>query len=254
VQLINPVLFSATDAFRNSLLAKLPATEIRRIQLSLKPVFLRLGEVLHECCDEMDFVYFPTTAIVTLYYLTREGYTVGTGMVGHEGILGIEHFMGGDSTTNLATVHSSGRAFRMSANALRFEFAANVAFRDSLLRYTQAMMTQVTQTAVCNRVHSVQQQLARWLLESLDRIEADKLMITHERMAHFLGRRRESVTVEMEKLSELGVVNSVRGIVTILDRDGLELIACECYGVVSEEYARLTGLGVSRTEKRLQWA
>lgn len=251
---MNGILFSRSEAFRNSLLASLPAAEFDRIQPALQPVFLKLGDVLHECCNQMDCVYFPTTAVVTLLYLTQDGTTTTTGIIGNDGILGIELFMGGNSTPNLAIVQSAGRAFRMSAGAVRAEFAADCAFRDSLLRYTQALITQVSQTAVCNRLHSVQQQLARWLLDSLDRLEADKLALTHEQIARFLGVRRESVTIAIEKLSELGLVKNVRGLVTIIDRDGLEFAACECYRVVSDEYDRLVGRNISRTAEHFQWA
>lgn len=223
----------------NALLASLPPGDFEDILPSLELVFLKRGKVMHDSGDRSDCAYFPTTAVITLHYLTADGRTVGTGIIGNEGMLGVELFMGGHSTPNRAVVQSAGNAFRMSASALKAEFAANHEFRGSLLRYTQALITQVSQTAVCNRLHSVQQQLARWLLDSLDRAEADRLVLTHEQIARVLGVRRESVTIGIEKLSELGFVKNVRGIVKMVDRRGLEFAACECYQAVTDEYDRL---------------
>lgn len=242
-----PLDFTMHEAFRNHLLATLPAFEFERIRPVLEPISLELGQVLHESGDRMEYVYFPTTAIVTLLYLMENGTTTEIGMVGNDGILGIELFMGGDSTPNLAIVQSAGKAIRLKAAVLKAEFAVGHAFHDLLLRYTQSLMTQISQTAVCNRHHSIQQQLALWLLRTHDLLESDKLVITHEQIAHMLGVRRESVTMAAAKLSELGLIKNVRGTVTILDRQGLEFATCECYGVVSAEYNRLVSGNNSRS-------
>jgi CRP-like cAMP-binding protein len=226
-------------AFKNKLLATLPATEFEHIRPSLELVSLKVGQVLHEPGDKMEYVYFPTTSVVTLLCVMENGTTTETGIVGNDGVVGIELFMGGDSSPNLAIVHSAGNAFRMRASKLKAEFAIGHAFHDLLLRYTLALMAQVSQTAVCNRLHSVPQQLARWLLLSRDRLESDRLAVTHDLIANVLGVRRESVTTAAGKLSDLGLIENHRGTVTILDRRGLEFAACECYNVVSAEYNRL---------------
>lgn len=168
------------DAFKNYLPASLPKDEFLRVQSKLEPVSLKLGKVLHESGDKMNYVFFPTTAIISLLYIMENGATAEIGIVGNDGILGIELFMGGETTTNRAIVQSAGDAFRMSAKDLKAEFTLGHTFHNLLLRYTQALITQISQTAVCNRLHSLEQQLCRWLLLSHDRLDSDKLVMTHD--------------------------------------------------------------------------
>ncbi len=236
---------TANPALRNRLLAALPAVEYNRIDDHLKLVSLDLGEVLHETGDKMKYVYFPTTAIMSLLYLMENGSTAEIGVVGNDGILGIELFMGGETTTNRAIVQSAGEAYKMDAKSLRDEFTLGGAFHNLLLRYTQALITQISQTAVCNRLHSVEQQLCRWLLLSHDRLDSDRLVMTHDLISNMLGVRREGVTLAAQKLAALGFIKNIRGTITVLDRQGLEQAVCECYKVVNTEYERL--LVVSQT-------
>ncbi|MBK8465085.1 MAG: Crp/Fnr family transcriptional regulator [Chloracidobacterium sp.] len=234
-------------ALKNHLLAALPADEFSRITPHLKPISLKLGQVLHESGDRMDYVYFPTTAIMSLLYIMQNGATAEIGVVGNDGILGIELFMGGETTTNRAIIQSAGEAFKMDTKSMKEEFTLGGVFQKILLRYTQALMAQISQTAVCNRLHSVDQQLCRWLLLSHDRLDTDKLVMTHDLISNMLGVRREGVTLAAQKLSQRGLIKNVRGSITVLDRKGLEKAVCECYAVVNTEYIRLLGRAGSRT-------
>lgn len=234
-------------ALKNYLLAALPADELVRVKSKLESVSFKLGEVLYESGDKMDYVYFPTTAIISMLYIMENGATAEIGVVGNDGLVGIALFMGGDTTTSRAIVQSSGEAYRMKAKDVKTEFALGGAFQKMLLRYTQALMTQISQTAVCNRLHSVDQQLCRWLLLSHDRLDSDKLVMTHDLISNMLGVRREGVTLAAQKLAKRKLIKNVRGTITVIDRQGLEEAVCECYKVVNDEYNRLLGRGISRT-------
>ncbi len=232
---------------KNYLLSDLPAKEFDRLLPHLIPVTLKLGQVLYESGDRMDYAYFPTTAIVSLLYIMENGATAEIGVVGNDGILGIALFMGGDTTPNRAVIQSAGEGFKISSKDLMTEFSLGGKFHDLLLRYTQALITQISQTAVCNRLHSVEQQLCRWLLLSHDRLSSDKLVMTHDLISNMLGVRREGVTLAARKLSDKNLIKNSRGTITLLDRLGLEQAVCECYQVVSDEYNRLLDRGVART-------
>lgn len=235
------------DALKNHLLAALPKKEFAHFKSKLESVNLKLGEVIYESGEQMDFIYFPTTAIISLLYIMENGSTAEIGVAGNDGLVGIALFMGGDSTPNRAVVQSAGSAFKMNTKTLQTEFARGGAFQQSLLRYTQALLTQISQTAVCNRLHSIEQQLCRWLLLSHDRLETDKLIMTHDLIANMLGVRREGVTIAAKHLQDANLISYVRGTMTILDRKGLETFVCECYKVVNDEYKRLLGRDMSRT-------
>jgi CRP-like cAMP-binding protein len=242
-----PPAVSQNDALKNFLLGSLPREEFNRVSSKLEPLTHTLGDVLHESGDKMDYVYFPTTAIMSLLYIMENGATAEIGVVGNDGILGIELFMGGETTTNRAIVQSAGFGFRMRAREMKAEFTLGGAFQKMLLRYTQALIAQISQTAVCNRLHSVEEQLCRWLLLSHDRLNSDKLVMTHDLISNMLGVRREGVTLAARKLATKNLIKNVRGTITILDRQGLEKAVCECYEVVNMEYNRLLGRGISRT-------
>ena len=242
-----PALADPIDVSKNHLLAELPHVEFERIRPHLIPVKLPLGKVLYESGDKLDYVYFPTTAIVSLLYIMENGTTAEIGVVGNDGILGIALFMGGDTTPNRAVIQSAGEAYKMRAKDLMNEFSLGGKFHNMLLRYTQALITQISQTAVCNRLHTVEQQLCRWLLLSHDRLNSDKLVMTHDLISNMLGVRREGVTLAARELSERNLIKNVRGTMTILDRAGLEQAVCECYKVVNDEYNRLLGRGMART-------
>ncbi|HYO91846.1 MAG TPA: Crp/Fnr family transcriptional regulator [Pyrinomonadaceae bacterium] len=231
----------ADGPLKNRLLAALPQEEYERLRPSLEHVSFRLGEVLYESGERLDHVYFPTTAIISLLYLMEDGSSAEMGLTGNEGMVGIALFMGGGTMPNRAVVQSAGEAVRLNAKALQAEFAMGSKFQQLLLRYTQALITQISQTAVCNRLHSVEQQLSRWLLLSHDRVEADELIMTQELIADMLGVRREGVTVAAGRLQDEGAISYVRGRIQILDRQKLEAIACECYKVVKDEFDRLLG-------------
>ncbi len=234
----------------NHLLAALPDEEFERVNAKLESVSLKLGHVLYESGDRMSHIYFPTTVIISLLYVMEIGGTAEIGIAGNGGMIGIALFMGGETTSSRAIVQSSGNAVRMTKADLMVEFKRGGIFQDILLRYTQALMTQISQTAVCNRLHSIEQQLCRWLLINHDQLPADKLVMTHDLIANMLGVRREGVTHAAGILQNQGVIQYSRGVVNILDRKGLERIACECYQVVSNEYDRLLGDYV-RKNKRL---
>jgi CRP-like cAMP-binding protein len=236
LQSINPDVPS-----ENRLLAKLPMQEYERLLPQLQPVTFSLGEVVYEFGGHLDYVFFPTTSIVSLLYTMTNGTSAEMGLTGNDGVVGIALFMGGGTMPNRAVVQSAGSAIRMKAKVLQDEFARGGSFQHWLLRYTQALITQISQTAVCNRLHAVEQQLCRWLLLSHDRVKADELIMTQELIADMLGVRREGVTVAAGRLQDVGAISYVRGHIKILDRERLEEIVCECYRVVKDEFDRLLG-------------
>ncbi len=223
----------------NQLLAVLPRDEWRRWQPHLEPVDLPLGHVLYEPGGTLDHVFFPTTAIVSLLYVMENGASAEIAVVGLEGLVGISLFMGGESTPSRAVVQSAGQAYQLSAKLIKEEFNRSRAVMHLLLRYTQALITQMAQTAVCNRHHSLDQQLCRWLLLSMDRLRGNELVMTQELIANMLGVRREGVTESALKLQRAGLISYSRGHITVIDRAGLEKRTCECYAVVKKEYDRL---------------
>ncbi|MBK7705587.1 MAG: Crp/Fnr family transcriptional regulator [Acidobacteria bacterium] len=234
------------DARLNHLLAALPDEEFDRLRTELKPVSLALGEVIYESGEQLDHVYFPTTAIISLLFIMENGSTAEIGMAGNDGLVGIALYMGGSTTPNRAVVQSAGNAYKIRAKALRFEFHLAGQFQNILLRYTQYLMTQISQTAVCNRLHSVEQQLCRWLLINHDLLQTNKLIMTHDLIANMLGVRREGVSIAAGHLQQQGLIKYVRGTITMIDRPALEMAACECYQVVKEEYNRLLGTYISK--------
>jgi CRP-like cAMP-binding protein len=227
------------DARQNRLLALLPDVDLERVQRNLQPVFLIAGQALYEPGCILDCAYFPATAIVSLEYVMADGKSAEVAIVGNEGIVGIALFMGGESRPNRAVVQASGWAYRLRRHHLHEEFARGGALQHVLLLYTQALLTLTAQTVICNRHHTVDQQLCRWLLLSLDRSPSSVVTTTHEHIAHMLGVRRESVTEAAGNLQRLGLVRNSRGQVTVIDRAGLESRSCECYRVVRREYDRL---------------
>ena len=223
----------------NHLLAVLPAAELRRWLPHLEWVEMPLGQVLHEAGVELAYVYFPITAIVSLLYVMENGASAEIAVVGQEGLVGISLFMGGESTPSRAVVQSAGQGYRLRASVVKEEFNRAGPVMHLLLRYTQALITQMAQTAVCNRHQSLDQQLCRWLLLSLDRLDTSELVMTQELIANMLGVRREGVTEGALKLQAAGLIRYARGHITVLDRPGLERRTCECYAVVKKEYDRL---------------
>jgi CRP-like cAMP-binding protein len=228
-----------TDAQKNRLLAVLPEEVIERWLPDLEPMNMPLGEVLYEPGRILSHVYFPTSAIVSLLYVMENGASAEIAVVGNEGIVGISLFMGGGSTPSRAVVQSAGDGFRLAAQLMKDEFDLAGPALHLLLRYTQALITQMAQTAVCNRHHTLHQQLCRWLLLSLDRLQGAELIMTQELIANMLGVRREGVTEAAQKLQNLGLIDYKRGRIQVLDRAGLEKCTCECYAVVKTEYERL---------------
>ena len=224
---------------QNHLLDALPASDYERIALHLELMPMNLGDVLYESGARMEYVYFPTTCIISLLYVMEDGASAEMAIVGNEGILGIALFMGGESTPSRAVVQSAGHAYRLSADLLKGEFGRFGPTMHLLLRYTQSLITQMAQTAVCNRHHTVDQQLCRWLLLSLDRLESNEISMTQELIANMLGVRREGVTEAAGKLQDAGLIIYSRGRITVLDRQGLEARSCECYQVVKTEFDRL---------------
>jgi CRP-like cAMP-binding protein len=220
-------------------LAALPDDERLRWQAQLEYIDMPLGQVLYESGCTLKHVYFPTTAIVSLLYVMENGASAEIAVVGHEGIVGISLFMGGESTPSRAVVQSAGKGYRMRAQTIKDEFNRSGPVMHLLLRYTQALITQMAQTAVCNRHHSLDQQLCRWLLLSLDRLQGNELVMTQELIANMLGVRREGVTEAALNLQRVGLISYARGHITVLDRPGLEQRTCECYAVVKKEYDRL---------------
>jgi CRP-like cAMP-binding protein len=229
------------ESIGNRLLAALPAEEYDRLRPSLREVSFALGEVVYEFGGQLDYVFFPTTSIVSLLYTMENGTSAEMGLTGNDGVVGIALFMGGGTMPNRAVVQSAGDALRLKAKVLQDEFALGGKFQYLLLRYTQALITQISQTAVCNRLHSVEQQLCRWLLLSHDRLQTDELVMTQELIADMLGVRREGVTVAAGRLQDAAAISYVRGRIQILDRKKLEETVCECYRVVKDEFDRLLG-------------
>jgi CRP-like cAMP-binding protein len=232
-------MVAAVDFKENRLIRALPGDDYQRWLPSLEHVELPLGQVLYESGAVLNHVYFPTTAIVSLLYAFADGASAEIAIVGNEGIVGISLFMGGESTPSRAVVQSAGRGLRLKAKIMKNEFNRAGPVLHLFLRYTQALITQMAQTAVCNRRHSLDQQLCRWLLLSLDRLKGDELVMTQELIANMLGVRREGVTEEALKLQKAGLIRYARGRIMVLDRGGLERRACECYAVVKKEYDRL---------------
>jgi CRP-like cAMP-binding protein len=224
---------------QNRLLAALPAEDYARLEPHLTLVPLPLGEVLYESGIHLRDVYFPTNSIVSLLYALVNGASAEIAVVGNEGIIGISLFMGGETTPSRAVVQSAGHAYRLAGKVLKDEFVRGAAMQHLLLRYTQALITQMAQTAVCNRHHSLDQQLCRWLLLSLDRLASSDLVMTQELIANMLGVRREGVTEAAGKLQSAGLIRYSRGHITVVDRPGLEARTCECYAVVKKESDRL---------------
>ena len=233
------VALASHSPHQNHLLAALPSSDYQRLASHLELVPMKLGEVLYESGGQLRYVYFPTTSILSLLYVMEDGASAEIAIVGNEGILGISLFMGGESTPSRAVVQSAGHAFRLKAALLKNEFGRFGPTMHLLLRYTQALITQMAQTAVCNRHHSVDQQLCRWLLLSLDRLQTNELSMTQELIANMLGVRREGVTEAAGKLQNAGLISYQRGRITVLDRPGLEARSCECYQVVKTEFDRL---------------
>ena len=230
---------NSSNPQQNNILEALPAAERERLYPHLKLVTLPLGMVLYESGDTQRHIYFPTDAIVSLLYVLEDGASAEIAVVGNDGAIGVALFMGGETTTNRAIVQSAGYAYRLTGKRLKQEFDRHGEMLHILLRYTQALITQMAQTAVCNRHHSVDQQLCRWLLLSLDRLSSNKLAMTQELIANMLGVRREGVTDAAGKLQKLGVIEYRRGHITVLDRPQLEQLSCECYAVVKKETDRL---------------
>ncbi len=234
--IVDPSLHSPN---RNHLLAALPKAEFDRLAPNLELVELKLGQVLYEPGGQLQHAYFPTSSIVSLHYVIESGDSAEIAGVGNEGVVGISLFMGGDTTPSSAVVQTAGFAYRLERRRLMEEFDRAGPMLRLLLRYTQALITQMTQTAVCNRHHSVEQQLCRWLLVTLDRVPSGQLTMTQELVASMLGVRREGITEAAGRLRVDGVIDYRRGHITVLKREGLEKLSCECYAVVKTEFDRL---------------
>jgi len=228
-----------SNRMENHLLGALSEAECERLRPHLEAVDMPLGEVVYESGGSLDYVYFPVTSIVSLLYVLENGSSAEIAVVGNDGVVGISIFMGGESTPSRAVVQSAGRALRLAAPVMKAEFTRGGSMQHLMLRYTQALITQMAQTAVCNRHHSVDQQLCRWLLLSLDRLSTPQLSMTQELIANMLGVRREGVTEAAGKLQKAGVISYRRGQIKVLDRARLEGMSCECYEVVRRETMRL---------------
>jgi CRP-like cAMP-binding protein len=228
-----------SDPAENHILHALPSDVCQRLRPDLQPVTLFLGQVVYEPGERIEYCYFPTDSVISLLYTMQDGSTAEVGLVGNEGVLGVALFLGGESTCSRAVVPIAGHAFRLPARLVQEEFARPGPLQHVLLRYTQALITQISQTAVCNRLHSMEQRLCRWLLLCHDRRNRSELPMTQELIAHMLGGRRESVTVAAGHLQDAGLIHYCRGHISILDRGGLESSACECYRVVEDEFDRL---------------
>jgi CRP-like cAMP-binding protein len=224
---------------QNHLLAALPATELERLKPHLELMHMPLGDVLCESGGRLPYVYFPTSTIISLHYILENGASSEIAGVGNEGMLGISLFMGGESTPSWATVQTAGYGYRMKAALLLQEFNQGGPVQRLLLRYTQVLITQISQTAVCNRHHTIEQQLCRWLLLTLDRLNSEELVMTQELIASMLGVRREGITEAAGKLQQAGIIRYRRGHITVLDQIGLKTHVCECYDVVKKEFDRL---------------
>jgi CRP-like cAMP-binding protein len=223
----------------NRILAALPQVDFEALEPQLEPVAMPLGQMLYEPGSPQRYAYFPTTAIASLHYVTESGASAETAGVGNEGVVGVSIFMGGNTTSSSAVVQTAGHGYRMERLRLKQGFSRAGLFQNLLLRNTQALMTQMAQTAACNRHHSVEQQLCRWLLLTMDRLPERELVMTQELVEGMLGVRRESVTETAGQLQSAGYIRYRRGHITVLNRDGLERHTCECYGVVKKELARL---------------
>ena len=232
-------MVSTKNAKQNQLLAAMPEADWKRWLPDIEAIDMPLGHVLYEPGSTLSHVYFPTTAIISMLYVLENGASAEIAVVGNEGLVGISLFMGGESTPSRAVVQSAGKGFRLPAQAMKDEFNRGGAVLHLLLRYTQALITQMSQTAVCNRHHSLDQQLCRWLLLSLDRLEGSELVMTQELISNMLGVRREGVTEAALHLQSAGLIKYSRGRISVLDRPGIEKRSCECYGVVKKEYDRL---------------
>jgi CRP-like cAMP-binding protein len=232
-------MLDSAEPRNNFLLAALPDPEWQRWRVLLEKVDMPLGQVLYESGGTLTHIYFPTTSIVSLLYVMENGASAEIAVVGREGLVGVSLFMGGESTPSRAVVQSAGYGYRLRAQSMKDEFNRAGPVLHLVLRYTQALITQMAQTAACNRHHSLDQQLCRWLLLSLDRLRANELAMTQELIANMLGVRREGVTEAALKLQEAGLISYARGHITVLDRAGLEKRTCECYAVVKREYDRL---------------
>ena len=228
-------------ALQNHLLAALPKAEYSELADKFELVSLKLGQVIYESGDRLSHIYFPTTSIISMLYIMENGGTAEIGIAGNNGLIGYAIFMGGETTSSRAIVQIAGDAVRLRAADAKKVFAKGGIFQDILLRYTQSLITQISQTAVCNRLHSVEEQLCRWLLINHDQLPDNKLVMTQELIANMLGVRREGVSVAATHLQERGVIEYSRGTISILDRKKLEAEACECYQVVMDEYDRLLG-------------
>jgi len=235
MQTLNPL----HTPLQNHLLAALPAADFVRFSNQLELVPMPLGQMLYEPGTQLQYAFFPTTSIVSLHYVTETGASAETAGVGNEGVVGVTLFMGGDTTPSSAVVQTAGHAYRLNRHVLQTEFNQAGAFQRLLLRYTQALMTQMAQSAVCNRHHSVEQQLCQWLLLTMDRVPLGELVMTQEQVASMLGVRRESVTEAAGKLQKAGYIRYRRGHISVLDRMGLDTHTCECYSVVKKELGRL---------------
>ena len=243
------MLVAQSDPRKNHLLGAIPDAEWDRFKKNLTPVAMPLGEVIYESGTDQPYVFFPTSSIVSLLYVMENGSAAEIAIVGNEGLVGITLFMGGGSTSNRAVVQSAGHGFRMKGHYIRDEFVRAGPVQQLFLRYTQALIAQMGQTAVCNRHHSVNQQLCRWLLMSLDRLPTNELTMTQELIANMLGVRREGVTEAAGNLQRSGVIEYHRGRIRVLNRPLLETMVCECYEVVRSEFARLLPWDNSQTSK-----
>ena len=237
-------LSSAGSPNQNLLLAALPVADLERLMPHLEHVAMPLGESIYEPGEKVQFAYFPTTAIASMHHMLASGASAASAYVGSEGLVGIASFMGGDTMPSSAAVQTAGYAYRLTSRVLKNEFHRTVSVREMLLRYTQALVTQMSQTGVCNRHHTMEQQLCCWLLQMLDRSATRELVTTQELIAAMLGVRRESITCAVGKLQRKGLITLRRGHITVLQRAGLELCACECYALVKNEFNRLLGGGV----------
>jgi CRP-like cAMP-binding protein len=234
-----PAASDRTSPRQNRLLARLPVPDYKRLLPDLEPIVLPLGMVLYESGGTLAYVYFPTNSIISLLYVMEDGSSAEIAVTGYEGLVGISLFMGGDTTPSRAVVQSAGSGYRLKAALLKREFEQGGPLQHLALRFTQALITQMAQTAVCNRHHLVEQQLCRWLLLSLDRLPSNEVIMTQELIANMLGVRREGVTDAAGHLQKEGMIQYSRGHIVVLDRTKLETRVCECYGVVKKEYDRL---------------
>jgi CRP-like cAMP-binding protein len=235
-----PRRMSPVSPAGNRILCALPPHDRARLLAALQPASFALGDVVYESGRRQDHIYFPTTCVVSSLYETEDGATAEIGLVGNDGVVGMPLFLGGETSPSKAVVVVSGSAFKMTVQALRTEFAAGGPLQWLLLRYTQAFITQISQAAVCNRLHTVEQRLCRWLLMCRDRVQTDNLRMTQEFISNLLGGRRETVTVAAGRLQDAGVIRYSRGQITILNRRGMEAVACECYSTVRSECDRLS--------------